>query len=57
MIDPDLCIDCAACVPECPADAIYADTDIPDSEIEWLDRNKDEAPDLPLAEGDSPVLA
>lgn len=22
-INPDLCIDCGACVPECPVDAIY----------------------------------
>ena len=27
VIDPDVCIDCAVCVPECPADAILADTD------------------------------
>tara|TARA_R110001583_G_scaffold48319_1_gene151566 strand:- start:467 stop:775 length:309 start_codon:yes stop_codon:yes gene_type:complete len=24
-IDPDMCIDCGACVPECPVDAIYED--------------------------------
>jgi ferredoxin len=29
VIDPDECIDCAVCVPECPADAIYADSDVP----------------------------
>ena len=27
-IDPDECIDCAVCVPECPAEAIVADTEI-----------------------------
>ena len=26
-IDPDMCIDCGACVPECPVDAIYEDED------------------------------
>ena len=57
VIDPDECIDCAACVPECPAEAIYADIDLPDDQMEWLDRNEEEAPNLPLAEGDSPVLA
>ena len=57
VIDPDLCIDCAACVPECPVSAIYADTDLPDEEMSWLQRNEDESLDLPLAEGDSPVLA
>ena len=57
VIDPDLCIDCAACVPECPVEAIYADTDLPDEEMSWLERNESESLDLPLAEGDSPVLA
>nr|ANV80319.1 4Fe-4S ferredoxin, iron-sulfur binding protein (fdxA) [uncultured Candidatus Thalassoarchaea sp.] len=56
VIDPDECIDCAACVPECPVEAIFADTDLPDEHEEWLQRNEDEAPDLPIAEGDSPVL-
>ena len=57
VIDPDECIDCAACVTECPVEAIFADTDLPDEFEEWLDRNEVEAADLPLAEGDSPVLA
>ena len=57
FIAPDECIDCAACIPECPVGAIYADTDLPDEEMEWLERNEIEAVDLPLAEGDSPVLA
>lgn len=29
VIDPDECIDCAVCIPECPVNAIYADTDTP----------------------------
>ena len=28
-IDPDACIDCSCCVPECPADAIFAADDVP----------------------------
>jgi ferredoxin len=28
-IDPDECIDCAVCIPECPVNAIYAEEDIP----------------------------
>ena len=48
---------CAACIPECPVGAIYADTDLPDDQESWLDRNENEAIDLPIAEGDSPVLA
>ena len=28
-IDPDGCIDCAVCIPECPVNAIYAQEDLP----------------------------
>ena len=28
-IDPDDCIDCALCVPECPVNAIFAEEDVP----------------------------
>jgi NAD-dependent dihydropyrimidine dehydrogenase PreA subunit len=31
-IDPDGCIDCAACEPVCPVEAIYSEFDLP---IEW----------------------
>jgi NAD-dependent dihydropyrimidine dehydrogenase PreA subunit len=31
-IDPDGCIDCAACEPACPVEAIYSEFDLP---IEW----------------------
>ncbi len=32
FIDPDDCIDCGVCQPECPVDAIYPDVDVPE---EW----------------------
>ena len=57
VIDPDECIDCAACVSECPVEAIFADTDVPLDEEQWIDRNEDESPNLEIAMGDSPVLA
>jgi ferredoxin len=31
-IDPDDCIDCGACVPECPVEAIYYEDHVP---VEW----------------------
>ena len=31
-IDPDACIDCGACEPECPVEAIFAEEDLPE---EW----------------------
>ena len=56
-INPDECIDCGACVPECPVEAIFADTDVPDEEMEWIERNETESLELEIATGDSPVLA
>ena len=38
VIKPDECIDCGVCEPECPVDAIKADTE-EDSE-KWLEVNK-----------------
>ena len=29
FIDPDACVDCGACLPECPADAIVPDDALP----------------------------
>lgn len=29
VIDPDECIDCAVCIPECPVEAIVAEEDVP----------------------------
>ncbi len=30
FIDPEVCIDCGACVSACPVEAIYADSDVPE---------------------------
>ena len=57
VIDPDECIDCGACIPECPVDAIFTDTDIPEGEEAWEERNAVESVGAEIAEGDSPVLA
>ena len=29
-IDPDTCIDCGACIPECPTDAIFEEDEVPE---------------------------
>ena len=39
VIHPDECIDCGVCEPECPVDAIQADTD-PGAD-EWLEYNRE----------------
>jgi ferredoxin len=38
VIHPDECIDCGVCEPECPAEAILADSE-PDTE-KWVEQNK-----------------
>lgn len=41
VINPDECIDCAVCIPECPVNAIVPDADLPDQErIFWTDLNQ-----------------
>ena len=41
VIDPEECIDCTLCVPECPVEAIYAEDDVPDGQRDWIERNKE----------------
>jgi ferredoxin len=45
VIDPDECIDCGICEPECPAAAILPDS-YPEAEA-WLDLNKEYAAKWP----------
>jgi ferredoxin len=39
VIHPDECIDCGVCVPECPASAIFSDSE-PQATAQWLDVNR-----------------
>ena len=39
VIDPDECIDCALCEPECPANAIFAEDDVPEAQQEFVQLN------------------
>ena len=52
VIDPDECIDCAVCIPECPVNAIYAEEDTPADQVARLNRELREilaAPDVQAA--------
>ena len=40
-IDPDDCIDCEACVPECPASAIYHESNVPAQWTQYVRLNAD----------------
>ena len=48
VIDPDECIDCNLCVPECPVDAIYADDDLPKEQKHFLEINAELCQDWPV---------
>ena len=39
VIDPDECIDCAVCIPECPVNAIYAEEDLPADQLHFTKLN------------------
>lgn len=39
VIDPQECIDCGACVPACPVDAIFFDEDLPQGQDVFLGIN------------------
>jgi ferredoxin len=38
-INPDECIDCALCEPECPVDAIRSEDDLQEDELDFLALN------------------
>ena len=50
VIDPDECIDCSLCVPECPIDAIYAEEDVPEDQMHFIKLNADLRNSLELSE-------
>ena len=39
VIDPEECIDCTVCVAECPAEAIFAEDDVPDQQRQFIALN------------------
>jgi len=39
VIDPDECIDCTLCEPECPVNAIFAEDDLPAEQASFLELN------------------
>ena len=39
VIDPDECIDCALCEPECPAQAIFSEDEVPANQQQFIELN------------------
>jgi ferredoxin len=47
VIHPDECIDCGACVPECPTEAIFDEQELPAKWAEYLEINAKLAEEWP----------
>jgi ferredoxin len=39
VIDPDECIDCTLCEPECPANAIHSEDEVPPGQEQFIQLN------------------
>jgi ferredoxin len=46
-IDPEHCIDCEACLPECPVEAIYYEDNVPPEWHDYIELNSEMAPKCP----------
>ena len=40
VINPDECIDCDICVPECPEEAIFHEDEMPSDQIQFIEINE-----------------
>jgi len=52
LIHPEECIDCGACVPECPVTAIFEESEVPEQWKDYIAKNADPFkanPDMPKA--------
>ena len=47
-IHPEECIDCTLCEPECPAEAIFSEEEIPDGQEHFLELNKELSAQWPV---------
>ncbi|MDM8559984.1 ferredoxin FdxA [Candidatus Parabeggiatoa sp. HSG14] len=57
VIDPEECIDCTLCEPECPAKAIFSEDDLPQEQQHFVQLNADLAQQWPvITERKEPLL-
>ncbi len=48
VIDPDECIDCTLCEPECPVDAILSDDDVSEDQQQFIELNSELSREWPV---------
>ena|SRR6056300_1619672 len=47
VINPDECIDCGLCEPECPVDAIFSEDELPADQIKFIEINEELSKEWP----------
>ena len=55
IIDPEECIDCTLCVPECPVDAIYNEDELPEDQSRFIALNAELAVIWPVIDEMKPA--
>jgi len=50
-IDPQDCIDCEACVPECPVEAIFVEANVPAQWTHFTPMNAEKSAELKAGDG------
>lgn len=53
-IDPEQCLDCGACLPECPVEAIYPEHEVPSKWVHFVELNRERTAAL-LAANEGPL--
>ncbi|MGB0238539.1 MAG: ferredoxin FdxA [Cycloclasticus sp.] len=48
VIDPDECIDCTLCEPECPVEAIYSEDELPEGQEQFIKLNAELSLEWPV---------
>ncbi len=57
VIDPEECIDCTLCEPECPVEAIYPEDDLPADQRDFLEINAELSREWPVISEMKPAPA
>jgi ferredoxin len=47
-VDNDTCIDCFACIPACPVQAILGEDDLTEEQQRWVEINRERSAALPV---------
>jgi ferredoxin len=48
VIDPEECIDCTLCEPECPVEAIFSEDELPEDQERFLELNAELSESWPV---------